>query len=152
MIAIREMSQADLDQVCLIENETFSLPWSYTSFSETVDRADTIYLVAEEKGRILGYLGIWKSLDEGEITNVAVKEEFRRRGIGRLLLSNALDIAGKTGIMNLVLEVRFSNLAAIRLYESMGFENVGVRPDFYERPREDAIIMWHHMKSGLCSR
>lgn len=142
MQVVRKLLPEDLEQVCRIEEETFSLPWSYESFADTINREDTIYLAAEENGEILGYLGIWKSLEEGEITNVAVKSGFRGRGIGRSLLETAIEEAGRVGITALTLEVRISNKRAIHLYESMGFQNVGVRPGFYQKPKEDAVIMW----------
>lgn len=142
MIKIRRMEESDLKEVSSIENAVFTLPWSYESFLKTLTSEDTIYLVAEWKGKIVGYLGIWTVLDEGDITNVAVKEDCRNQGIGQLLLSEGIRQAKNQGIKDLTLEVRKSNQAAIFLYEKNGFENVGIRPNFYEHPKEDAIIMW----------
>ena len=79
---------------------------------------------------------------EGEISNVAVAEKFRRRGIGRKLMEYMLKEAPSFGIGDLTLEVRVSNAPAISLYESLGFHKEGVRPGFYEKPKEDALIMW----------
>lgn len=142
MIKIRRMEESDLKEVSSIENAVFTLPWSYESFLKTLTSEDTIYLVAEWKGKIVGYLGIWTVLDEGDITNVAVKEDCRNQGIGQLLLSEGIRQAKNQGIKDLTLEVRKSNQAAIFLYEKNGFENVGIRPNFYKHPKEDAIIMW----------
>lgn len=142
MINIRRMDESDLDKVYSIEKATFSIPWSYESFLDTLKLPQTIYLVAEFQGDIVGYLGIWKVLDEGNITNVAVKEDLRKKGIGHLLISEGIRIAKNEGIKDLTLEVRESNIYAISLYEKNGFENVGIRPGFYERPKEDAVIMW----------
>ena len=102
---------------------------------------NTIFLVAEEEGRILGYIGMYLAMDEGEITNVAVMKQERQRGIGGMLLKEIKKEAERRAIARIVLEVRVSNASAIRLYEKEGFQNCGVRKNFYELPREDAYIM-----------
>lgn len=142
MILIRRMKESDLEDVYSIEKAVFTMPWSYDSFADTLKLPNTIYLVAELQGKIVGYIGIWKVLDEGDITNVAVGEDSRNMGIGQSLISKAIRIAREEGIKDLTLEVRKSNKAAIFLYEKNGFKSVGIRPDFYEQPKEDAIIMW----------
>lgn len=139
---IRKMEEKDVEQVALIEQETFSIPWSAGSFLETIKRSDTIYLVAEEEGEILGYCGLWQSFEEGEIPNVAVKKEARNRGIGRKLMENICSAGGEAGITAFTLEVRTGNEHALHLYKSLGFEAVGIRKGFYDKPKEDAVIMW----------
>ena len=138
---VRLMKDEDTKQVEKIEIKTFSRPWSRQGFLDAMRNKDTIYLVAEEKNEILGYLGLWKSMEEADITNVAVKENARRKGVAGLLLQEAKQIALKEGVMAFTLEVRVSNQAAIRLYEKHGFHSVGRRPGFYEDPKEDALIM-----------
>ena len=101
----------------------------------------TVFLVAEEDGEIRGYIGMYVSIDEGEITNVAVDPGWRCRGIGETMLRHMLQEAQKRAIAKIVLEVRASNQSAIRLYEKNGFRMLGVRKGFYEMPREDAYIM-----------
>jgi ribosomal-protein-alanine N-acetyltransferase len=91
---------------------------------------------------VAGYCGFWGILDEGYIYNVAVKKEFRRRHIGYLMLKTLLDDSAGRGITSFTLEVRYSNAAAIKLYEALGFVRAGVRKDFYTKPKEDAVIMW----------
>ncbi len=141
-MTIRQMVPGDVRQVAEIERSTFSIPWSEASFKDTLNREDTLYLVAEAEGEILGYCGLWQSLYEGEIPNVAVKESCRRRGVGKALLE-ALFLQGeKRGITAYTLEVRVGNSGAILLYEKLGFQAVGIRPGFYEKPKEDAVIMW----------
>lgn len=141
-MVVRKMEPEDICQVVEIEKNTFSMPWSQASFTDTLNREDTLYLVAEKDGEILGYCGLWQSLDEGEIPNVAVKEDYRRRGVGKALLQ-ALFLQGeKRGIRAYTLEVRAGNNGALRLYERLGFEAVGIRPGFYLKPKEDAVIMW----------
>ena len=102
---------------------------------------NTVFLVAEENNKILGYIGMYLSIDEGEITNVAVSPEMRCHGIGGMLLAEAKKEAESRSVGRIVLEVRCSNDSAIRLYERNGFVNHGVRKGFYELPKEDAYIM-----------
>ena len=139
---IRPMTEEDLVQVETIEQESFSVPWSFDAFKSTLAREDTLYLVAVEDETIVGYCGMYISFDEGEIPNVAVKECFRSRGIGEKMLSSLLSRAGERGVCSVFLEVRKSNEAAMRLYEKAGFEKAGIRKNFYEFPKEDAVIMW----------
>lgn len=139
---VRQMEPGDISQVAEIEKNTFSIPWSEASFRDTLNREDTLYLVAEEQGEILGYCGLWQSLDEGEIPNVAVKGGHRRRGVGEALLAALFSQGAKRGITAFTLEVRAGNAAALRLYEKLGFRVVGMRPGFYIKPVEDAVIMW----------
>jgi len=142
MIEIRVMEDKDLKQVAEIEKQTFSCPWSYSGFQDSIKREDRIYLVAAEEERIIGYCGLWIIFDEGEITKVAIDKSFRNRGIGRQLLETLFTFSKKTKVTSFTLEVRASNKPAIHLYEKLGFKSEGIRKDFYERPVEDAIIMW----------
>ena len=139
---IRELTAADVEEVSRIEQETFSMPWQPQDFLEMVEADYAHYYVAEEDGEIAGCCGIRNIAGEGEITNVAVANKFRRRGIGRALMEYMLKEAALLGMESSTLEVRVSNTPAIRLYESLGFQSEGVRPNFYEKPKEDALIMW----------
>ena len=139
---IRELTAADVEEVSRIEQETFSMPWQPQDFLEMVEADYAHYYVAEEDGEIAGCCGIRNIAGEGEITNVAVAKKFRRRGIGRALMEYMLKEAELLGMESATLEVRISNTPAIRLYESLGFQGEGVRPNFYEKPKEDALIMW----------
>ncbi|MBQ9927963.1 MAG: ribosomal protein S18-alanine N-acetyltransferase [Lachnospiraceae bacterium] len=139
---IRELTSEDVVEVSRIEQEVFSMPWSPEDFLEMVEADYAYYYVAEEDGEIAGCCGIRNIAGEGEITNVVVAEKFRRRGIGRALMEYMLKEAPLHGIGDATLEVRVSNLPAISLYESLGFKGEGVRPNFYEKPKEDALIMW----------
>ena len=139
---IRKMTMEDLQQVCAIENETFSDPWSEEDFRNSLQEANNAYLLAELDGVIAGYCGYWGIAGEGYIYNVAVKQEFRRQGLGYQMLKTLIDESADRGITSFTLEVRASNEPAIRLYESLGFESAGLRKDFYRKPKEDAVIMW----------
>ncbi len=147
-VSIRLMEERDLCQVERIERETFSMPWSRQSFLDSLKLSHTIYIVAERDGRIAGYCGCYQLLEEAEIVNVAVDKLFRRQGIGRAMLEELMRIGEKQGAFAYTLEVRASNRPAISLYESLGFENFGIRKNFYEKPVEDAVIMWRHWKWG----
>ena len=138
---IREMTVKDISQAVEIENTCFSLPWSEKSFQESITREDTIFLVSEEQTSVItGYIGMYLSFDEGNITNVAVSPQHRKKGYGEALVSAAKEKAKEKQIEKIFLEVRVSNSPAISLYEKMGFENLGVRKNFYEKPNEDGII------------
>ncbi len=141
-LIVRPMEEQDLSQVAAIEQEAFSTPWSLQSFRDSLGLPHAIFLIAEYEGEIAGYCGCYQSIEEGEITNVAVKRDFRRRGIARTLLEKLFRECRSRGIGSILLEVRAGNRAAIGLYESLGFEQAGIRRNFYEKPREDAVIMW----------
>ena len=142
MRRIRRMEERDLEQVCAIENAVFTEPWSRTSFERALKQEQNLYLVCERDSEIEGYCGLWGVAGEGQITNVAVKESARRQGIGRQLLESLLEKGREAGLTAYTLEVRVSNSGAIRLYHRLGFGDSEIRPDFYERPKEDALIMW----------
>ena len=138
------MIEADCKKAAELEKETFSQPWSEQGFLDALARKENIFLIAEEEGELYGYLGMYQSLDEGEITNVAVRAEKRNAGIGFLLMQEAIKAAKEQGISQIVLEVRVSNVSAIHLYEKCGFVNCGVRKGFYDFPKEDAYIMLYN--------
>lgn len=139
---IRDMVEADLDEVYIIEKETFADPWSKASFLNSISDKNNHYLVAVIDGNVTGYCGYYGVVGEGYIYNVAVKESFRRQGIGYMMLEELILQAVGRGITSLTLEVRRSNASAIYLYKKLGFIEAGIRKDFYTKPLEDAIIMW----------
>ena len=138
---IRPMTKEDCVQVAAIEAASFSVPWSLNAFTETVEKENFRYFVAEEEREILGYCGFLFVLDEAEIPNVCVKASARKRGIGRRMMSVLMEEAKKLGMAVLYLEVRESNTPARALYISLGFEENGVRKNFYEHPSEHAVLM-----------
>lgn len=141
---IRKMEEGDLEEVCAIERETFSEPWSKTSFLETISDENNCYLVAVIDGTVAGYCGYCGVAGEGYIYNVAVKADFRQQGIGYRMLNELIEHAQNKGIYSLTLEVRKSNYPAINLYKKLGFMEAGIRKDFYTKPTEDALIMWRN--------
>lgn len=143
---IRGMTPEDIDQVLDIEKHTFSMPWTRRDFEEVLKNPQNLYLVVDIGREIVGYCGLWAVLEEGQITNVAIKEMYRHQGIGRKMMETLLSEGQDRGITGFTLEVRESNVAAYALYNSLGFTKVGVRPGFYDKPKENAIIMWYYTK------
>jgi ribosomal-protein-alanine N-acetyltransferase len=140
---IEGMRVSDVEDVLEIEQASFATPWSRLAFlSELLENERAMYLVAREGERVIGYVGMWRILDEGHITNLAVHPEFRRKGVGRSLLETLCRLALARRLRRLTLEVRVSNLTAQRLYESFGFLSAGVRPGYYQDNQEGALIMW----------
>lgn len=140
---IRYMEEKDLDQVTALEESCFSMPWRRHDFEDILSNPDRIYLVCEEGGEILGGCMLTDLLGEGDISNVAVYEKYRGKGIATILLKKIIEIGiQERNIDAFTLEVRESNVAAIGLYQKVGFVSEGIRPNFYERPKENAVIMW----------
>lgn len=150
---IGAMGSEDLPHVLAIEATSFSLPWTREMFEGELGlRAISRNLVAKvpcspsgqgtsPELEVAGYICTWLLEQELHINNLAVASGFRRKGVGRQLLRAALEMARREGVRSAVLEVRASNLAAQRLYQSFGFRVAGVRRNYYSRPREDALIM-----------
>lgn len=139
-ILVEKMQEQDIPQVAEIEAKVFSMPWSKQGFADAL-KQDTIFVTAKQGGKILGYCGMYCSFEEGEITNVAVLPEAQKQGIGEKIIAGLLQAARQQNITRIILEVRVSNNPAIHLYEDFGFQKVGIRKGFYEKPREDAAIM-----------
>lgn len=141
-ILIRPMEEKDVESAGSLESAVFSMPWKSEDFLEMIQRPYAYYFVAEDAGEIVGICGLIDAAGEGEIVNVVTAPSKRRRGIARSLLKRALDQCSQLEIKDVTLEVRTGNEPAIRLYESFGFKGEGIRPNFYEKPKEDALIMW----------
>ena len=141
-VLIRGMNKDDIDQIVEIEKKCFSLPWSREAFINELKNELAYYQCAEFGGIIVGYMGMWKVIDECHITNVAVLPEYRKNKIASMLIEKMVNICKCSEIVNMTLEVRESNIAAINLYKKFGFFSVGKRPKYYQIPTEDAVIMW----------
>lgn len=140
---IRPMELADIDAVLVVENQSFSVPWSREAFeAEVCDNDLAYYLVLIIDNKIVGYGGLWIVLDEAHITNIAIRADFRGRGLGKILLDEMIGLSKGKGASSMTLEVRVSNDPAKRLYESCGFRTAGVRRQYYSDNNEDALIMW----------
>ena len=140
-IVYRRMTLEDVPQVHEIELKTFHTPWSYQSFvDEMTTNKCARYIVAEEDGKVLGYAGAWLIFEEGHITNIAVDEAMRGRGIGAGVTKALMQYAANMGVQYMTLEVRRSNIVAQNLYKKMGFIELGVRKRYYEDNGEDAYL------------
>ncbi len=146
-IEIRKLREEDIEPLSRIESESFSMPWSPKDFRDLLTRDYCIYLVALADGEVIGCCGMTNLCQEGNIDNVVVAERFRNRGVACAMLKELIAMGEEAGITAFTLEVRVSNAAAIHLYEKLGFVSEGIRPRFYEKPVEDASIMWRRSVS-----
>lgn len=126
-------SLAELDKLC------FAVPWSKKSFEEEAENDLAVYFIARENEKIIGYGGVWKVSGEGQITNIAVHPEYRKRKIASAILECIIEECNDT--YGIILEVRESNMPAIGLYEKYGFIKAGIRKNFYHSPEENGITM-----------
>lgn len=130
-------------EAAAIEAVCFSEPWSEQAFIDACDREDYLYLAAvDEAGHVLGMCGLLIGMFEAEVMNVAVHPEHRGKGIAKCLMEALLQAGNERGVTEYTLEVRVSNASAIHIYEACGFTAEGIRPGFYRKPVEDALIMW----------
>lgn len=141
MEKIRLMTIKDLDVIMDIEYEAFSMPWSYQSYVNDLKGNMGSYIVYEIDDIVVGYAGMWFIVDEGHITTIAVHKDYRGRGISKKLLENLIETAKNNKFVEMILEVRVSNVKAINLYKSFGFKDIFIREKYYENNDEDAIVM-----------
>ena len=142
------MTEADIDGMHAIEEATFASPWSRKSIEDELVNPCARYLVARENGEVIGYVGMWLVIDEGHVTNVAVREDKRGIGLGKELMKRLIQLAADSGMIWMTLEVRRSNKVAQNLYHSFGFIDVGYRKRYYEN-NEDALLMGlEHLPEG----
>ena len=141
-MTICEMKPQDVDAVTRLEESCFSQPWKKHDFEEILTNPGRIYLVAKEKDEVVGGCMLTEITGEGDISNVAVKEQYRGKHIATKLLAELIRIGKEEkNIHAFTLEVREKNAAARRLYENQGFISLGIRPGFYEMPKDNAVIM-----------
>lgn len=135
------MCEHHIDALAEIERLCFSQPWSYDALLEELKNDTAFFHVAETDGVVSGYVGLHIICGQAFITNIAVLPQYRRRGIAKKLLNSLFITAEKFDLEFISLEVRPSNMPAIALYKSFGFEEIGMRKNFYRNPTEDALIM-----------
>jgi ribosomal-protein-alanine N-acetyltransferase len=141
MLNVRNMTEADGQDVAKLEAEIFSDAWSEKSILDTLNQPQAFIVVAERENRIVGYCIVYFVLDEAEIARVAVDASQRQQGVGQELLKATCQICIEKGIERLLLAVRESNENARRFYQAFGFEVDGIRKNFYENPKEHAVLM-----------
>jgi ribosomal-protein-alanine N-acetyltransferase len=145
MIEIIPMTLDHLDGVFKVECESFTIPWTKSAFrKELTENQFGIYYVAVEDNAVLGYAGMWHVVTEGHITNIAVSESARKKGVGSALLKKLIAVAQEKEMMGMTLEVNVNNFKAQRLYTKNGFQPEGIRKNYYSDTKEDAVIMWKY--------
>ncbi|SFA57904.1 [SSU ribosomal protein S18P]-alanine acetyltransferase [Anoxybacillus pushchinoensis] len=142
-VSFRFMTLQDLDRIIEIEQLSFTLPWSRSSFyQELTNNPYARYIVLEYDRQVIGYCGMWLVMDEAHITNIAVLPQFRGKKLGEALMRQAMALAREEGAKTMTLEVRVSNVVAQSLYRKLGFLNGGIRKRYYSDNQEDALVMW----------
>lgn len=142
----RATTDADLDEVAALEARTFHNPWTRDMIGRDLARSSAghVFVLRQPGGPVAAFCSCWIVVEELHIITVAVDAAHRRAGLGRRLMRGVLREASRLGATRATLEVRASNVAARRLYESLGFTVVTVRPAYYTHPEEDALILWRH--------
>ena len=142
---IRKMTEQDLDEVMMIEKESFSLPWSRESYLGELRNSFANYIVCDCAGVVAGYAGIWVVFEEAHITNVAVGKSFRSQGIGLALMAEAERIARSKKATRILLEVRPSNEVALHMYRNLNYMQTALRKAYYSDNGEDAMVMTKYL-------
>ena len=145
-MTVQPMHEQHIDAVADLEQQCFSAPCSAQGLREYLSMRGQHFLVALEQDRVVGYIGLYTVLDEGVITNVAVNPAHRRKGVATALMVAQMTYCFQSGCTFMTLEARESNEGARGLYESLGFEQVGVRPAFYTNPTEAAVLYTKTLK------
>ncbi len=140
-VTIERMSPDDLDQILEIERRSFLHPWTRDQFQSELDRRPSVCLSLKTGPLVIGHLIFWAIPPEIQILNIAVAPDHRNQGLGRFLLEYLFAYAGEIKVKEVYLEVRPSNGSARSLYRRMGFVQTGVRKNYYEQEREDALVM-----------
>ena len=138
---IRQMTEEDVAAVAALEAENFSRPWSFDAFSKTLSDENYIVMIAKATDALLGYCVLLCTGEEADITNVCTAPEARGKGVAMDMLAVLMDVGRARGVTEFFLEVRESNVPARRLYTKLGFEEIGLRKNYYEEPKEHAVLM-----------
>ena len=138
---IIQMDLSHAQQVAQLEQACFSDPWSLQAVTGEITNPLSLWLVAVEENRVIGYIGSQSVLGEADMMNLAVSQDARGKGIGAKLVLALMERLRQNGVYHLTLEVRVSNAPAISLYQKLGFQSIGRRPNYYYHPKEDALIM-----------
>ncbi len=138
---ITNMRQNHVSQVAELEKLCFSDPWSENSVASELENPLALWLVADDDGKVVGYIGSQTVMDASDMMNVAVHPDHRKQGIATALIVGLVEELRRKGSRSLTLEVRASNENAIRLYRMLDFQEIGCRKNYYRNPREDALIL-----------
>ena len=141
MAEIKRISENDIEAVASLEAEIFPDPWSVKSIKETYDQKHALVLGAYQENTLIGYVIFYYILDEGEIARIAVAPSHRRQGVADAIFAGLLTFCEDNSVERILLDVRVSNEAAIAFYKKSGFEEDGIRKNFYDNPKEHALLM-----------
>lgn len=141
MIVLREMEEKDSEQIAKLEKEIFEDAWTKSGIEETWREPHSFIVVAEEEDKVIGYCIVYYVLDEAEIARIAVTGTKRHEGVGSKLLAKTEEKCGRLHVGRILLEVRESNIMARKFYIKQRFIEDGIRKNFYESPRENAVLM-----------
>lgn len=136
------MTMENAKEVALISSQSFSVPWSLKAIEQELENKYARYILLKDDDGYIGFGGVWILYDEGQITNIAVTPERRHKGYSHIIVNELIEICKEHNANDVTLEVRPSNTAALKLYESHGFKTEGIRKNYYSHPTEDGLIMW----------
>lgn len=139
---LRDMKEEDIADLVEIEEKSFHTPWTKGAFKKELKNKMAKYVVIQVGQKVVAYAGVWLIVDEGHITNVAVHPDYRGKKFGNVVMEGIIGKCQENNIKAMTLEVRVTNNVARKLYEKYGFKNSGIRPEYYQDTREDALIMW----------
>ena len=142
-LLLRKITPDDAEAVAALEAQCFAMPWSREDFWRETRNELAEYIVGEMNGQLVAYAGAWVSFNQAEVMHVAVAPELRGQGVGTILFGALIEAVKRRGAKSVTLEVRPSNVAAIKLYENFGLRSVGRRKGYYLDNGEDALIMWN---------
>lgn len=142
-LSIAPMDENNIIEVENISKLSFPIPWSLASLKKELENKYAKYIVIKLGSTVVGFGGMWIIFDEAHITNIAVHPNFRGHGLGDILVEKLLEICREKSLAGITLEVRRSNVVAITLYEKHGFIVEGIRKNYYEDNKEDALVMWN---------
>jgi len=151
---IAKMNESHIPQIAELEKMCFNDPWSEASIASELNNRLSLWLVAVENEKVIGYVGSQTVLGETDMMNIAVHPDYRKQGIGTCLIVGLIGALEQRGSHSLMLEVRVSNEPAISVYQKLGFDEVGRRKNYYRNPKEDALILrkewkYDHSRSGV---
>lgn len=141
-LTIELMNKNNIEAVREISSLSFSVPWTLESIEKELENNLAKYILLKSVDKYIGFVGVWIIFDEGHITNIAIHPEYRGFGYSKILMDALIDTCKKNNVNSITLEVRSSNIPAIKLYEKYGFIVEGIRKDYYDKPKEDGFIMW----------
>jgi [ribosomal protein S18]-alanine N-acetyltransferase len=142
-LSIVPMDESNIKEIETISKLSFPIPWSLDSLKKELENKYAKYIVLKLGSAVIGFGGMWIIFDEAHITNIAVHPDYRKNGLGDILVETLLHICKEKKLVGITLEVRKSNIVAISLYEKHGFIVEGIRKSYYEDNKEDALVMWN---------